>query len=520
MGEGHGVVRRARLTIVLAAAASIGWGAVIVPRPSPAAPEELPKPTSATGYVGSSACRGCHPGEHASFSRTYHRTMTQPANDRTVLAPFERRGEEVWAEGKRVVMTTGSHRQQAYWVAGEREGELRLLPFVWLAREKELVPRIEAFLTPPDTDVSRSRWSSSCIACHAVAGEPRHDPVRDAFDTRVAELGIACEACHGPGGQHVERHRDPFERLAQRRSDKPDPTIVHPAKLDKERATAVCGQCHSYAFPRDEEEWWTSGYARSFRAGDPLEPSRMLLTPGFSGATIETSEDALFWPDGTIRVGGRETNGMILSACFTKGSMTCLSCHSMHDGDPRGQLASDRRGDAACVKCHADTKDHARHAAGSEGSSCIACHMPKTSYALLSAVRSHRIEMPRADPAKPNACNLCHLDRSEAWTARQLGTSEEGLSDLPYGAWAALAGDAAVRVVVADALGREGSPAPAAFRAQLPRILADDPYAAIRFVARRSPLSEATAAGAGPLDEELVRKLLASRDTRPVTIAE
>ena len=34
-----------------------------------------------------------------------------------------------------------------------------------------------------------------------------------------------------------------------------DPTIVHPARLSPERSAAVCGQCHAYAYPRDEDEW-------------------------------------------------------------------------------------------------------------------------------------------------------------------------------------------------------------------------------------------------------------------------
>src|SRR5690606_17512420 len=154
-------------------------------------------------YVGSSACLGCHPGEHASFSRTYHRTMTQRADARSVLAPFERRGDEVWADGERIVLTTGSHREQAYWVAGARPGELSLLAFVWMLRERRMLPRSEPFLTPPGVPLGATRWASNCIACHAVAGAPRHDASKDAFDTRAAELGVACEACHGPAAAHV-----------------------------------------------------------------------------------------------------------------------------------------------------------------------------------------------------------------------------------------------------------------------------------------------------------------------------
>ena len=107
-------------------------------------------------YVGSDACAACHPGEHASWAATYHRTMTQRAGPTTVLGEFdgralvgvdgeyrvERRGEEFWvrmvdpadkrarAESglsltvapmveRRVVMITGSHHMQVFWVAAK-----------------------------------------------------------------------------------------------------------------------------------------------------------------------------------------------------------------------------------------------------------------------------------------------------------------------------------------------------------------------------------------------------------------
>jgi predicted CXXCH cytochrome family protein len=499
-------------------------------------PPERPRADPASPYVSSSACVSCHPAEHASFARTFHRTMTQDATPKTVLAPFERRGDEVFADGRRVVLTTGSHRQQAYWVAGDRAGDLQIAPWVWIVRDAKLIPRSEAFLTPPGAPLPRVRWSSSCIACHAVAGEPRHDPARDAFDTRAAELGVACEACHGPGSAHVARHRDPVERWAQHRSKRPDPTIVHPKKLAPDRAAAVCGQCHAYAFPRDEDEWWTRGYSKSFRAGDPLERSRFLLGTDTTDVRIEASVESLFWRDGTIRVGGREYNGLVLSPCFTKGDgarkMTCLSCHTMHEGDPRGQIAPSRSGDAACTSCHASSVDHSHHAAGSPGRACVACHMPKTSYALLSAVRSHRIESPSAASTlatgKPNACNLCHLDRSLAWTADRLREwfgaapleAPGERAQLPEGAYGALSGDAAVRVLVADALGSAEAPVAAPFRAQLLRELRADPYAAVRFVASRSSATVHDVDAPGPLDPALVRALLAARDGRAITIAE
>ena len=43
---------------------------------------------------------------------------------------------------------------------------------------------------------------------------------------------------------------------------------------------------------------------------------------------------------------------------------------------------------------------------------------------MLGVHRSHRVTIPRADISSkqglPNACNLCHLDQSLAWTSRRL----------------------------------------------------------------------------------------------------
>ena len=78
------------------------------------------------GYVSSDACKACHPGEYASWHRTYHRTMTQVATPETVLGDFddvkleyfgkqfhlEKRGDEFWVSqgtgsSAKVVQTTG-----------------------------------------------------------------------------------------------------------------------------------------------------------------------------------------------------------------------------------------------------------------------------------------------------------------------------------------------------------------------------------------------------------------------------
>jgi len=41
------------------------------------------------GYVGSASCRSCHPGEHASWFDSYHRTMTQVVSREVMVDDFE-----------------------------------------------------------------------------------------------------------------------------------------------------------------------------------------------------------------------------------------------------------------------------------------------------------------------------------------------------------------------------------------------------------------------------------------------
>jgi predicted CXXCH cytochrome family protein len=497
----------ARMTRVATVLAMIAAGAGFV-RARPRAHVAIagPRVGDDGGYVGSGACRACHPSEHASWSRTYHRTMTQRGRG---LASGER---------ERIAITTGSHHMQGYWTEDEH-GVLRMLPYVYAFDEKKTIPRSEAFLEPPDALQHDVRWSSNCIACHSTAGRPHLD--REGARPSVAELGIACEACHGPGSKHIEREHDPITRWRHVASD-----IVNPAKLPPDRASAVCGQCHAYAFPRDEEGFFANGYAGAFEPGDALEPSRILLTPAVLEHDVKLDTDTrnLFWPDGTVRVGGREYNAMILSACYLRGEgerkLTCMSCHSMHASEPDDQLRKDRSVQNACISCHKMPANHAHHE--NANVECVSCHMPKTSYALRTAIRSHRIMKTQS----PNACNLCHLDKSVSWamreTTRLWGTPVADIEDaLPASAYGLLAADAAERVIWADAFG--DSKAIAASGTDWERPLLDaaarDPYAVIRFIAKRSA-AHYGAATRTVVDDGTIDKLVAHRDNREVYVSE
>jgi predicted CXXCH cytochrome family protein len=503
---------------------------------------------ASSGFASSDACRSCHPTQYQSWHDSFHRSMTELPTAATVRAPWGgvlswrgrdytlfRRDDQFWVKlpeqpalqpgaerdpraapalglEQRILMTTGSHHYQAYWLRGERGNELRQLPFVYHFESERFIPRHEAFLQPDEDPEYVARWNANCIQCHSVAGQPGHDLASDRFESRAVELGIACEACHGPAARHVERMRDPWVRQRQHDSREPDPAIVNPARLDALRASEVCGQCHAYFLPRQPDRWWESGFTKSYRPGEALEPSRRLLhyEPGstLNDPELSASLDSLFYSDGTARVGGREYNGLSRSACFSAGhgarQLACTSCHQMHGGTRDDQLDAEAGSDGACTSCHGGLGErHTHHAADSNGSRCVNCHMPRTSYALFKSIRSHRITRPLVDrdPGAPlNACNACHQDRSLSWTSSVLEAwSTNGVADEVDAppeldaswsaiALAALRGDAAARVIAAAELGaREAREVSGAgWQAQLLVEALDDPYAAVRFVARRS----------------------------------
>ncbi len=414
------------------------------------------------GYVSSRTCGACHPGEYDSWHHSWHRTMTQVASPESVFGNFDdvnlewydtrailtRRGDHFFVRTfdwdlqevvrRRIVLTTGSHWMQVYWYTRGPGKTLGQLPFTYLKAEERWVPREAVFLRPPSNAPRKEggRWNEVCVQCHTTRGRPGLElESRDSLAAKsdAVEFGIACEACHGPGTEHVAANRsNPARRYAQHLFGADDPTIVNPPLLTQTRSTEVCGQCHGI-HPLPKDDYYSIGH--TYKAGDVLEETGRIIARGGPGSPYHT--DSLFWPDGMVRVGGREMNGLVESPCYQRGEMTCLSCHSMHKAgdDPRSyeqwaddQLQSGMRGNGACLQCHkslaANIEGHSHHPAGSSGSECMNCHMPYTSWNLMKATRQHEIDIPSVRATlrtrRPNACNACHIDQTLSWSARKL----------------------------------------------------------------------------------------------------
>lgn len=562
------VSRRASISwvaLLLVAAAGLGEFMLRPHEPLSAAYQTAGRPIQIVeeGYVSSTACRACHPAQYESWHTSFHRSMTQVATPETVQADFDgtriadiqgqpmvlqRRGAEFWAEfddpdrtrpgelpsriTRQVVMVTGSHHQQVYWYRTGRGRIVGQIPGTYLVAEQRWIPRVMVFLRPHvDRPASTTaNWNAMCINCHVTRGRAKVDlPSVRTADSSVAEFGIGCEACHGPGERHVSVNRNPLRRYWTHLTGGRDSTTVQPATLEPKTASQVCGQCHGvfgYANRGDELRVNAAGHA--YRPGQDLLQTRFLVRPSSEtdsprqqlfAARNKDFMEGTFWSDGMVRVSGREYNGLINSPCYqraksTADTLTCFSCHSMHQerGDRRSakewadthQVSPGMESNEACLACHAQLRAnltaHTRHQQGSSGSSCYNCHMPYTSYGLLKALRSHQISNPSVNASvqtgRPNACNTCHLDKTLDWTAAYLnrwyGAKTDALTEDQRTIAASLLwsikGDAGQRALMAWAMGWRTAQDTSGNDWIAPQLsaLLDDPYDAVRLIAYRS----------------------------------
>jgi len=511
-------------------------------------------------FATSESCIECHQGQFETWKQSFHRTMTRDATPEFVKGNFDnatvtyqgivsrmtREGDGyfmetvdpqwAWRQAQtpqglagqtnppmkkfKVERVVGSHWLQECLHLKEN-GEFQRLPIMYHLGEKRWVHSNGSFLSPDSEDFwSQSRganWNESCLYCHntGVAKNPVKGEKGNvvAYKSTVHELGISCEACHGPAGNHVDQQR------AGATTDEPT-DVVNPAKLSVARRDDVCARCHGALVPKIQN-WDLQTHRDPFAPGQELrafnhvfwsEKEQLLLATGKSvqGSLKPDSKDGRFWEDGTPLTTSLEYNAMALSGCYEKGlgKMSCLSCHGMHGADPNFQLKPKMNTNEACFQCHQEYRtklaEHTRHGADSPGSQCVGCHMPKQVYSLMGAHRSHRIQIPdlasSLNSGKPHACNLCHLDQSLGWTQKELAKWPHGSkhaagrlstadSTMASSLVTMIQGDARSRVIFAAAFSE-----PAARKASgddwygvfLPRLMQIERYPAVRYLAKKA----------------------------------
>ncbi len=260
-------------------------------------------------------------------------------------------------------------------------------------------------LYPPDN--FQRPTGPLCDGCHSV----NYD-----INTKVVtEWNVGCERCHGPGSKHVKQ--------------KTRETIINPARLDYVHANDTCIQCHSQGRPLTNPILgkyydWPVGFHMGLDLSNywKLEEHKLGETSFY------------YFPDGTAHKNRMQGNDFVQSLMYNRG-VACFSCHDVHGTKNDAQLREPPG--EICFACHGtgtqngphttSIEDHTHHKPGSPGSQCVACHMPKIEQTIGDVnVRSHtfRFVWPAQTEALniPNACNLCHTDKTPAWATAVLRT--------------------------------------------------------------------------------------------------
>ena len=187
---------------------------------------------------------------------------------------------------------------------------------------------------------------------------------------------------------------------------------------------AVCAQCHAQSAVHDAQP---GGAVNHSERGEPFRTYSLELPAAFSRKA--------FYRDGRYRATTFISEAFARTQCFRKGNATCGSCHDPHPPNaPQNptSLKFSEGADAMCVQCHTDLRErperHTRHAAGTEASRCVSCHMPRIMEAVLFQARSHEIDdIPDAEMTErfgnvdsPNACSTCHAGRNAEWLRNSL----------------------------------------------------------------------------------------------------
>lgn len=360
---------------------------------------------TADAYAGSTACVECHTSLADHWRKSFHHLAMLPATpDAGVLGRVGPPGPLVEADGhylmsgrdlgieKDVPLVYALGHRHVEQFVGHHGGErLQALPLAW---DVERGDWFDLFQGDARTPADWGHWSNrgmtanvQCLFCHTTGYEKGYDQAKDGYDSRWAEMGVGCEACHGPGAAHVH---------ARKQGDD-DPY----GNTDPELMLAACGSCHSRRVER-----------APYRPGVPF-------LDVFEPELLDT--DA-YYPDGQVKEELYELISFEMSRMHGEG-VRCWDCHDTHDNGTR------KKGNELCRTCHDasfESEEHTHHAAGSAGAQCIGCHMPITVYMQRDPRHDHSFQRPDPETTLtlgiPNACNRCHTERDATWAAEQMRT--------------------------------------------------------------------------------------------------
>ena len=307
-------------------------------------------------YLGADACGTCHSDQMATQSDSGHARSLAPAPEHALAASFTpsrpvvRTGGVSYSygtsrDGLRVEVAARGDRLdlQLEWAFGAGE---QAVTFVGQADEDHYVEHhlsyyaaTKSFATTPGhrdepardlEDALGVRYRTfapkpaimRCFQCHSTGPLA----LGDRFSLRPRELGIRCEACHGPGRDHVQA-------IGSGNLEAARAAVGNPARLGGADLLSFCGACHR--------------------------------PPASSGEVVDWSDP---W---NVR---HQPVYLARSACYQRSddALACMRCHDPHE--PLERAAA--RAEGRCMDCHAEALPPVAACRQSPQRDCADCHMP------------------------------------------------------------------------------------------------------------------------------------------------
>jgi Doubled CXXCH motif (Paired_CXXCH_1)/Cytochrome c554 and c-prime len=452
-------------------------------RTSAAPQAEKAKVQPMAEYAGSEACRGCHGEIYRAWSQSGMAKMLRPYIPQNVIGDFQSHNEfysdevhlndetnrdaakqqgtenrdralfarMITRNGRHyfdirqldgtwhsypVDYTIGSKFQQAY-ATTLPNGQIHVFPIQYNALRKQWINYWKIIDLPGSERADLHSWErldastsyqAICAVCHTSQLRNVKGGGFETDNLQFKEPGINCEMCHGPSLQHVVD--------MSTGNHEPKPPLEPPVNfqdISNRDFVSICAQCHMQS---------------AIRTPGPAGELNYLPTNGFFSESPRIPFGDFsrkgFYKDGRFRQTTFIVEALERSQCFKKGQVSCGTCHNPHGHDQQGgnvisnptSLKFRDQPDLMCVGCHSDLKSdvavaaHTHHRVNSEGSRCVACHMPRIMDALLFEARTHQIDdIPKAEMTlrfgqreSPNACLLCHAEKTPRWLSQQLST--------------------------------------------------------------------------------------------------
>lgn len=275
--------------------------------------------------IGSRRCRTCHRISHKDLVDNFMKSPHALA-----MADFQKTKEAAIADlstapfpKEMIIYVFGSGvKEQAY-----LDQNLHVLPGKWIVAEKR-------WAQEKKVDARKE-----CLGCHTVGYDPSSG--------KWKEMGVGCEACHGPGSEHEKAvlSNAPLDAIRK--------AMLNPEELKPQRAGMICGQCHSSG----KDKSGTYPFPVGFKPGDNLEDFFVDSKPKEPGRNQQFSE-------------------LIQSKHWEK-EVICERCHDPHGFTKQPHLLR-KPVNELCMECHKSTvKDIKEHAPDApESYTCATCHMP------------------------------------------------------------------------------------------------------------------------------------------------